>query len=43
MCLTLVAAGLRAMQRSAAICNVMTRINTWIQAAYQTLDVDAFC
>jgi hypothetical protein len=41
MCLALVAAGLRAMQRSAAICNVMTRINTWIQAAYRTLDVDA--
>jgi len=29
-------------QRSAAICNVATRINTQIQVASRTLDVDAF-
>jgi len=31
-----------AIERSAAICNVMTCIDTWILAAYRTLDVDAF-
>jgi hypothetical protein len=37
-----VASGLRPMQRSAAICNVVTRIKVWIQTTYRTLDVDSF-
>src|SRR5437667_8919451 len=31
-----------AIEHSAALCNVMTCIDTWIRAAYRTLDVDGF-